>query len=95
MWQSEDSMQDFVSTALLKSLGMVLFVRLHVQNAQGTTLDFCILTKLRMATIPTHSTIRSPMTKVTNLQPTPHRLHEDKKWSTHYVYIVHYKTQMS
>ena len=77
MLQSEDSMRplvDFVSTAALKGLDMVLvrvLNRPHVQNAQGATLVFCIRTKLRKAAVLTHPTIKSPATKVTSLQPPP------------------------
>ena len=78
MWQSDGSIRppvDFVLTAVLKGLGMVLnrsLNRPHVQNAQGVTLVFCILTKFRMVVVLTHPTTRSPTTKVTSLQPPPH-----------------------
>ena len=45
--------------------------RPHIQNARGATLVFCIRTKLRMAAVLTHPTIKSPTTKVASLQPPP------------------------
>lgn len=45
--------------------------RPHIQNARGATLVFCIRTKLRMAAVLTHPTIKSPTTKAASLQPPP------------------------
>lgn len=75
MWQSEGSMRppvNFLLTVALKGLGMVLdraLNRPHVQNAQGFTLVFCILTKFRMVVVLTHPTTGRPRTKVTSPQP--------------------------